>query len=41
MGRDPMGKNDVALIYSDDSYESYQNIFDNAKQTFQMATKTA
>lgn len=26
-----MGRNDVALIYSDDSYESYQNIFDNAK----------
>ena len=30
-GGDPMGSNDVALIYSDDSYESYQNIFDNAK----------
>lgn len=31
MGRNPMGNNDVALIYTDDSYESYQNIFDNAK----------
>ncbi|MCM1127456.1 MAG: CotH kinase family protein [Lachnospiraceae bacterium] len=26
-----MRGNDVALIYSDDSYDSYQNIFDNAK----------
>lgn len=30
-GRDHLGSNDVALIYSDDSYENYQNIFDNAK----------
>lgn len=27
----PMGSSDVALCYSDDAYESYQNIFDNAK----------
>ncbi|NBJ92464.1 CotH kinase family protein [Parablautia muri] len=26
-----LGSEDVALIYSDDSYDSYQNIFDNAK----------
>lgn len=26
-----MGKDDVALIYSDDMYDSYSNIFDNAK----------
>lgn len=26
-----MGSSDVALIYSDDAYESYANIFDNAK----------
>lgn len=26
-----MGSNDVSLIYSDDAYESYQNIFGNAK----------
>ena len=26
-----MGSSDVALIYSDDAYESYTNIFDNAK----------
>ena len=31
MGKGRMGSNDVALIYSDDAYESYQNIFDNAK----------
>ncbi|MBD5473888.1 MAG: spore coat protein CotH [Lachnospiraceae bacterium] len=31
MGKGHMGSNDVALIYSDDDYESYQNIFDNAK----------
>lgn len=29
--RGPMGSSDVALRYSDDAYESYQNIFDNAK----------
>lgn len=26
-----MGSSDVSLIYSDDAYSSYQNIFDNAK----------
>lgn len=26
-----MGSDDVALIYSDDSYDSYRNIFENAK----------
>ena len=26
-----IGTDDVSLIYSDDSYDSYQNIFDNAK----------
>lgn len=26
-----MGRGDVSLIYTDDSYSSYQNIFDNAK----------
>ncbi len=32
-GRDgmSMGSNDVLLIYTDDKYESYSNIFDNAK----------
>lgn len=30
-GGKSMGSDDVSLIYSDDSYESYQNIFDNAK----------
>lgn len=26
-----MGSSDVSLIYTDDAYSSYQNIFDNAK----------
>lgn len=26
-----MGSNDVALVYTDDEYDSYSNIFDNAK----------
>ena len=30
-GMDGMGSSDVSLIYSDDNYESYSNIFDNAK----------
>lgn len=30
-GGKSMGSDDVSLIYSDDSYDSYQNIFDNAK----------
>src|SRR5699024_1243776 len=30
MGR-AMGSDDVSLIYTDDDYDSYQNIFDNAK----------
>lgn len=29
--RQPEAQNDVSLIYSDDSYDSYANIFDNAK----------
>ncbi len=30
-GPDGMGSSDVSLIYSDDDYESYENIFTNAK----------
>lgn len=30
-GMGGMGSNDVSLIYSDDNYESYSNIFDSAK----------
>lgn len=30
-GMGGMGSSDVSLIYSDDNYESYSNIFDNAK----------
>lgn len=30
-GGKSIGSDDVSLIYSDDSYDSYQNIFDNAK----------
>ena len=31
MGGRSMGDSDVSLIYTDDEYESYSNIFDNAK----------
>ena len=31
MGGFSMGSDDVSLIYTDDDYDSYQNIFDNAK----------
>lgn len=34
-----MGGDDVSLIYSDDSYDSYSNIFDNAKTTVTNADK--
>lgn len=33
------GSDDVSLIYSDDSYSSYQNIFDNAKTDITNADK--
>lgn len=31
MGGGMMGSDDVSLVYSDDDYDSYSNIFDNAK----------
>ena len=31
MGGGTMGSDDVSLVYTDDDYESYANIFDNAK----------
>lgn len=34
-----MGSDDVSLIYSDDSYSSYSNIFDNAKTDITNADK--
>ncbi len=34
-----MGSSDVSLIYSDDEYESYSNIFDNAKTDITDADK--
>lgn len=34
-----MGSSDVSLIYTDDEYESYQNIFDNAKTDITDADK--
>ncbi|MGM9616523.1 CotH kinase family protein [Butyricicoccus sp.] len=34
-----MGSSDVSLIYSDDAYTSYQNIFDNAKTDITDADK--
>ena len=34
-----MGSSDVSLIYSDDEYSSYQNIFDNAKTDITDADK--
>lgn len=35
-----MGSDDVSLIYSDDDYESYSNIFENAKTDITDADKT-
>lgn len=35
-----MGSDDVKLIYSDDSFESYANIFDNAKTDISDSDKT-
>lgn len=35
-----MGSEDVSLIYSDDDYESYSNIFENAKTDITDADKT-
>ena len=35
-----MGGNDVALIYTDDEFDSYANIFDNAKTSPSDADKT-
>lgn len=35
-----MGSDDVKLIYSDDSFESYSNIFDNAKTDISDSDKT-
>lgn len=35
-----MGSDDVKLIYSDDSFESYKNIFDNAKTDISDSDKT-
>lgn len=34
-----MGSSDVALVYSDDDYDSYKNIFDNAKTAVTNADK--
>ena len=38
-GMGGMGRSDVSLIYSDDEYESYSNIFDNAKTDISDADK--
>ena len=35
-----MGSSDVSLIYSDDEFDSYANIFDNAKTSLSDADKT-
>lgn len=35
-----MGSSDVSLIYSDDEFDSYSNIFDNAKTSLTDADKT-
>lgn len=35
-----MGSSDVSLIYSDDEFDSYSNIFDNAKTSLSDADKT-
>lgn len=40
MGGQSMGSSDVLLIYSDDEYDSYSNIFDNAKTKITDADKT-
>ena len=34
-----MGSDDVSLIYTDNSYDSYTNIFDNAKTDITDADK--
>lgn len=39
MGIGDMGSNDVKLQYSDDSFDSYSNIFDNAKTDITKADK--
>lgn len=39
MGSFGFGSNDVSLVYSDDDYDSYQNIFGNAKTTVTNADK--
>ncbi|MBP3617369.1 MAG: CotH kinase family protein [Lachnospiraceae bacterium] len=38
-GFSSMGSSDVSLIYSDDNYDSYSNIFENAKTTVTDADK--
>ena len=40
MGGQSMGSSDVSLIYSDDEYDSYSNIFDSAKTKITDADKT-
>ena len=40
MGGQSMSSSDVSLIYSDDEYDSYSNIFDNAKTKITDADKT-
>lgn len=39
IGGQSMGSSDVSLIYTDDEYESYSNIFDNAKTDITDADK--
>lgn len=39
-GGGPMGSEDVALIYSDDQFDSYRNIFGNAKTDISNADKS-
>ncbi len=39
-GHGEMGSSDVSLIYSDDDYDSYKNIFENAKTSLTDADKT-
>lgn len=38
-GQGSKGSNDVALIYTDDDYESYSNIFENAKTDITVSDK--
>lgn len=35
-----MGSDDVKLVYTDDDYDSYSNIFDNAKTAITDTDKT-